>query len=74
MDIRKIYEYALQREHEGKRFFVEHAQRLSHASVVGVFEQLVAEEQKHIEFIQVQLAALAAGTPVSYTHLTLPTN
>ena len=21
MDIRKIYEYALQREHEGKRFF-----------------------------------------------------
>ena len=32
MDIRKIYEYALQREHEGKRFFEQNAERLSHAA------------------------------------------
>jgi rubrerythrin len=61
MDIQKIYEYALQREHEGKRFFSENAGRLSHAAAVGVFEQLADEEQKHIEFIQAQIDALQKG-------------
>ena len=61
MDIRKIYEYALQREHEGKHFFAQNAERLSHAAAVGVFEQLAAEEQKHIEFIQAQIDALDKG-------------
>ena len=61
MDIRKIYEYALLREHEGKRFFEQNAERLSHAAAVGAFKQLAAEEQKHIEFIQAQLNALDAG-------------
>ena len=56
MDIRKIYEYALQREYEGKRFFEENAARLSHAAAVGAFKTLAGEEQKHIEFIQQQLA------------------
>jgi rubrerythrin len=65
MDIRKIYEYALQREHEGKRFFAENAGRLSHAAAQGVFEQLAAEEQKHIEFIEAQIAALDEGTAPS---------
>ena len=65
MDIRKIYEYALQREHEGKHFFAENAKRLSHAAAVGVFEQLAAEEQKHIEFIQAQIDALDRGTAPS---------
>ena len=62
MDIRKIYEYALQREHEGKRFFEENAGRLSHAAAVGAFKELAAEEQKHIEFIQSQIAALDKGS------------
>ena len=61
MDIRKIYEYALQREHEGKRFFEQNAERLNHAAAVGAFQQLAAEEQKHIEFIQMQLEALDRG-------------
>jgi len=61
MDIRKIYEYALQREHEGKRFFEQNADRLSHAAAVGAFKQLAQEEQKHIEFIQSQIAALDKG-------------
>jgi rubrerythrin len=61
MDIRKIYEYALQREHEGKRFFEQNAERLNHAAAVGAFQQLAAEEQRHIEFIQVQLDALDKG-------------
>jgi len=58
MEIRKIYEYALQREHEGKRFFEQNADRLAHAAAAGAFQQLAAEEQKHIEFIQSQLDAL----------------
>ena len=61
MDIRKIYEYALQREYEGKRFFDENAARMSHATAVAVFKQLAAEEQKHIEFIQAQLKAMDSG-------------
>jgi rubrerythrin len=67
MDIRKIYEYALQREHEGKRFFEENAARLSHAAAVGAFKELAAEEQKHIEFIESQIAALDRGQPASDT-------
>lgn len=67
MDIRKIYDYALQREHEGKRFFEENASRLSHAAAVGAFKELAAEEQKHIEFIESQIAALEKGQPASET-------
>jgi len=61
MDIRKIYEYALQREYEGKRFFEQNAERLSHAVAAGAFRKLAAEEQMHIVFIQSQLAALDQG-------------
>jgi rubrerythrin len=61
MDIRKIYEYALQREYEGKRFFEKNAERLSHAAAVDAFKQLANEEQKHIEFIQAQIDALGKG-------------
>ena len=61
MDTRKIYEYALQREYEGKRFFEENAERLSHAAAVGAFKQLAAEEGKHIEFIQAQIDTLVKG-------------
>ena len=58
MDIRKIYEYALQREIEGKKFFEDNASRLSHASAVEVFQLLAGEEQKHINFIQQRLDLL----------------
>lgn len=61
MDIRRIYEYALEREREGKRFFEVNAGRLSHAAAVGAFKRLAAEEQKHIEFIQGLLEALDSG-------------
>jgi len=61
MDIRKIYEYALQREYEGKRFFVENAERLSHPAAAKAFKELAAEEEKHILFIQSQITALDIG-------------
>jgi rubrerythrin len=60
MDIHKVYQYALQREIEGKRFFEENAARLSHAAAVGAFKTLAAAEQKHIEFIQRQMDLLRA--------------
>lgn len=61
MDVRKIFEYALQREYEGKKFFEENAARLSHAAAVSAFKELAAEEQKHIEFIRGQISDLEKG-------------
>jgi len=58
MDVRKIFEYALQREFEGKRFFEDNAARMGHPAAAGAFRELAAEEQKHIEFIQSQIAAI----------------
>jgi rubrerythrin len=58
MDIIKIYQYALQREYEGRDFFRNNAGRFQHASVVGVFEELAKEEEKHILFIQGLIDAL----------------
>jgi len=52
MDIVKIYEYALQREREGRDFFRSNARRFSHAAVADAFEKLAQEEEKHIQFIQ----------------------
>lgn len=62
MDILKIFEYALAREYEGKRFFEQNADRLSHAAAVQAFRTLVGEEQKHIDFIQSQLDTLKGGS------------
>jgi rubrerythrin len=61
MNVRRIYEYALQREHEGKRFFETNAERMSHAAAAGIFRRLAAEEQRHIEFIEKALQNLSAG-------------
>ncbi len=60
MNIRKVLEYALQREYEGKAFFENNAERLSSAAAVGAFKAIAKEEQRHIEFIQAQINALDA--------------
>ena len=60
MNIRKILEYALQREHEGKAFFLNNAERLSNAAATQAFKAIAAEEQRHIEFIQAQINNLDA--------------
>ena len=65
MEIRKIYGYALQREHEGKRFFEQNAGRLSHSAAISAFKRLAVEEQRHIEFIQRQIDLLDKGHPPS---------
>lgn len=60
MDVRKVYEYALQREHEGKNFFAQNATRFGHAAVIGTFEKMADEEQRHIDFIQTLIDGLDA--------------
>ena len=60
MDVAKIYEYALQREYEGKRFFEQNAERFSHAAVVEAFQRLASEEEQHIGFIEGLLVRLDA--------------
>lgn len=61
MNLQRIYEYALQREHEGKNFFQTNAERMSHAAAAGIFRRLAEEEQKHIEFIERLLQSLDSG-------------
>ena len=61
MDIRKVLEYALQREYEGKAFFETNASRLQNAAAAGAFKAIAAEEQRHIEYIQAQIAHLEGG-------------
>ena len=61
MNVQRIYEYALQREREGRSFFESNAGRMSHAAAAGIFHRLAAEEQKHIEFIETLLGGLETG-------------
>ena len=67
MDLRKIYEYALQRERDGRDFFRDNAGRFSHAAVTGMFERLAEEEEKHIRFIQGLIQRLEADGTVDVT-------
>ena len=64
MDVRRIWEYALQRERDGKDFFETNAERMSHASAAGIFRRLAKEEEKHIAFIESLLDALESGNTV----------
>jgi rubrerythrin len=66
MDIAKILEYALEREYEGKRFFWNNAERLRNAAAASAFRVIAEEEQKHIDFIAAQIAAIHAGVPAQY--------
>ncbi len=69
MQIIKILEYALQREYEGKAFFENNAGRLQNAAAAGAFKVIAVEEQKHIEFIGAQIAALGAGVSAKYPEM-----
>jgi rubrerythrin len=62
MNVRKIYEYALSRERQGKEFFESNAAKMSHAAAVSIFRRLAQEEDRHIHFIQGMIDALEAGT------------
>lgn len=57
MNLQKIYEYALQREKEGYKFFKENADNATHAAAGGIFQKLADEELKHIQYIEELMAA-----------------
>jgi rubrerythrin len=61
MNVQRIYEYALQREREGKSFFQTNAERMSHAAAAGIFSRLADEEQKHIDFIESMITSAVSG-------------
>jgi rubrerythrin len=61
MNVQRLYDYALQREREGRSFFETNANRMSHAAAVVIFHRLAAEEQKHIEFTEKLLGGLLDG-------------
>ena len=67
MNERRIFEYALQREREGRDFFQRNAERMSHAAAVEIFRKLAAEEQRHVEFIQRLLEAQEGSQPALET-------
>lgn len=62
MDVRKVFEYALDREREGVAFFSRHAARARHAAVAGMFAKLADEEKAHVQYIE-RLIADLTGTP-----------
>jgi hypothetical protein len=45
MEIRKIFEYALGREYEGKRFFEQNAERLTHAAAIDAFKSYLQKNK-----------------------------
>ncbi len=62
MNVLKVYEYALQREEEGYRFFSAYAAKESHAGAAQAFKKLAEEELHHINFIKNLLAAPDGAT------------
>ncbi len=69
MNVQKIYEYALQREEEGFRFFSDHAANTRHAVIKEIFERLADEEANHISFIKRHLAATDDSQPAGESDL-----
>jgi rubrerythrin len=60
----RIFEYALQQEETGKRFFQDSLKRMGWGSAVSAFEKLIKEEEHHILFIQRILGDLKQGRSV----------
>ncbi|SMC20747.1 Rubrerythrin [Desulfacinum hydrothermale DSM 13146] len=60
----KVFEYALNQEETGKLFFQTALQRLGMGAAVSAFRRLIAEEEKHIAFINRILDELHQGREV----------
>jgi rubrerythrin len=57
----KVFEYALNQEETGKGFFQFSLQRMGVGAAVSAFKRLIAEEEKHIQFINNILNNLKQG-------------
>jgi rubrerythrin len=68
-DLIRIFEYALQQEETGKRFFQDSLKRMGWGSAVSAFEKLIHEEEHHILFIQGILSDLKQGRSAQWRTL-----
>jgi hypothetical protein len=57
----RIFEYALQQEKTGIRFFQDSLQRMGWGAAVSAFKHLIKEEEQHIHFIERILSDLKEG-------------
>ena len=60
----RIFEYALNQEQTGKKFFQDSRARLNIGSAVSAFERLIQEEEKHIQFLQRLISHIKAGEKI----------
>ncbi len=60
----RIFQYAINQEETGKKFFQDSLARLNIGSAVSAFERLIQEEQKHIEFLQRLISHIQAGQKI----------
>ena len=65
----KIFEFALNQEKTGKSFFQSSIERMGIGSAVSAFKRLIAEEEKHIEFITGILEHLYEDSDFDLTHM-----
>jgi rubrerythrin len=61
----KIFEYALNQEETGKAFFEHSLQRMGIGAAVSAFKRIIAEEDRHIEFITQILKDLKEGREIN---------
>jgi rubrerythrin len=71
-DLIRIFEYALQQEETGKRFFQDSLTRMGWGSAVSAFGKLIYEEEHHIRFIEGILSDLKQGRSARWTALQPP--
>ena len=65
----KIFEYALNQEKTGLSFFQTSLERLGTGAAVSAFKKLIAQEQKHITFINGIIKDLKEGGEISTSRL-----
>jgi len=58
-----IFEYALNQEETGKRFFQASLERMGYGAAVSAFKRVIEEEEHHILFINNVLSGLKQGGP-----------
>jgi rubrerythrin len=61
----KVFEYALNQEKTGMSFFRHSLERMGIGAAVSAFKRLIAEEEKHIDFITRILNDLKTGGEVT---------
>lgn len=65
----RIFEYAINQEETGKKFFQDSLTRLDSGAAVSAFQRLIQEEEKHIEFLHRLIANIKAGKKIALSEV-----